>query len=761
MQEQRASAGWPRTRVVAIDGAVLAFDRKTGQRCLVRSSATRALRASAPPLVLFSASNACNLACGFCYRDADARSVWTEASATALLSALAARGTLEVAFGGGEPFALRGFASIVESLTDHTPLVVHATTNGTLVTDALARRLRGRIGELRLSVYDDTPWRDRLALLQQHGHEVGLHYLVTPERLPRVRAFVEEAIERGARKVFLLSYHGDDRALRLSREEHRSLAQTIGSLSDLPIEVGLSACWGERLEMVPRLDVDRGGDCGAGSHFVSISADGALSPCSFHHQRRGVRTADDVIDAWNAMRAPGPARAPGCGRPSLVAPPPDGAFSWRAWSGNNSVDCVVVGRFGSAGAAADAVSEIRALTTSAERTLLDQAWAALDAGDRALREQLRDPKAFAAALAEQRPAREAWLSEVASWERGPTAVERYASALGAVEGAPSLPVSVEVPEQLLSFGSTAIYAQGTTLQPFRALEWLWTFRGARMLDTRGSSSNRLQLLWATRCETDADARRVAIDLEGVARERAVFGLRSLGDARWNGARWERIRSVELLQLELDARGLAYDGRVIEQARPDAARFERVVAALRKKPPLAPMRLTFTAPMEAGELIERELDALARDPSNLSEWSGRRVEGSRRWPRDFQQFRFGALHVLQGEHLPIALGRGLLVRGASIPYALEARDVRVAVALFGDEPAKRASATLRSLGLRVDERESPRRGTLVTREPIAVLDRVCKLTDRAELGWNTQLAPADPLVEAVEALQRALSIAFER
>lgn len=747
--------------MIPLDGAVLAFDRRTGQRWLLRSTATRQLRAAAPPLVLFSVSNACNLACAFCYRDQDARSVWTAESATALLSTLAARGTLEVAFGGGEPFALKSFPSIVEALTDHTPLVVHATTNGTLITDAIARRLRGRFGELRLSVYDDTPWRDRLALLQANGHEVGLHYLVTRERLPMVAAFVEEAVARGARKVFLLSYHGDDRAMHLSREEHLILAHTIESLGSLPIELGVSACWGERLEMIPRLDADRGGDCGAGSHFVSISADGALSPCSVHHQRRAVRTADDVIDAWNAMRSPGPARARGCGRPSLVAPPPDGAFSWRAWSGNNSVDCVVVGRFGSPTSASEAVTELRALTSASERSLLDQAWAALDASDRALRESLRDPRAFAAALSEQQPAREAWLREVASWERAPSPVQRYASSLGMDESAPALPQSVEVPEQLLSFGATAIYAQGTTLQPFRALEWLWTFRGARIAPTRDRSTNRLRLLWATRCASEAEARRVALDLEGVARERAVFGLRALGDTRWTGGRWERFRSVELLQLELETRSLAYDGHVIALDPTDDARFERAVAGLRKRAPDAPMRLTFTAPLEQGEKIVRALDELDRDPSALSEWTGRRIEGSRRWPRDFQQFRFGVLHVLQGERLPISLGRGLLLRGSTMPYGLEAREVRVAVALFGDESEARASATLRSLGLEVDEVEAPRLGTLVTREPIAVLDRVCKRADRGALGWNTQLTPADPLVEALEALQRSLSIAFDR
>jgi MoaA/NifB/PqqE/SkfB family radical SAM enzyme len=78
-------------------------------------------------------TNACNLACTFCSRDREARSEWTVDSTFEVLSGLARAGTLEVAFGGGEPLAFRGFDGLVRRLATETPLAVHLTTIGARV----------------------------------------------------------------------------------------------------------------------------------------------------------------------------------------------------------------------------------------------------------------------------------------------------------------------------------------------------------------------------------------------------------------------------------------------------------------------------------------------------------------------------------------------------------------------------------------------------------------------------------------------------
>lgn len=94
-----------RMRRFPLDGALLLFDRDTGWNALVDGPETAHLRMRAPRVVQLGITNHCNLACGYCSRDASAESAWTADDAFEMLAGLAREGVLEVAFGGGEPFA--------------------------------------------------------------------------------------------------------------------------------------------------------------------------------------------------------------------------------------------------------------------------------------------------------------------------------------------------------------------------------------------------------------------------------------------------------------------------------------------------------------------------------------------------------------------------------------------------------------------------------------------------------------------------------
>jgi hypothetical protein len=104
---------------------------------------------------MFAPTNACNLRCDFCSRDASAPSRWDEASAFELLAGLARVGVLELALGGGEPLAFRGLDALLERLAAETSLAVHLTTNGVLLDERRLARLRPRVGEIRISIYDE------------------------------------------------------------------------------------------------------------------------------------------------------------------------------------------------------------------------------------------------------------------------------------------------------------------------------------------------------------------------------------------------------------------------------------------------------------------------------------------------------------------------------------------------------------------------------------------------------------------------------
>jgi hypothetical protein len=304
-------------RSLPLDSSLLLFDRETGTNMLFDGPELAHLRMRAPRSVMFGITNKCNLACAFCSRDVHADSAWTADEAFAMLAGLADAGILEVAFGGGEPFAFRGFDGLVSRLHDETPLAVHATTNGLLLTPERLRTLRGKLGELRLSLYDDNDWRRTVALLVSEQVRFGVNLLVLPERLDALETLVLEIFALGCRDVLLLSYNGPDRALHLGEAQSADLANRVAVLHRALRgrgRVSLSVCWGDRMAPVPRY-LDRQG-CGAGRDFVVLTSDKRMMPCSFHHLSFPVRTAADVLAVWNGRAGDlaSPSSVPGCAR---------------------------------------------------------------------------------------------------------------------------------------------------------------------------------------------------------------------------------------------------------------------------------------------------------------------------------------------------------------------------------------------------------------------------------------------------------------
>jgi MoaA/NifB/PqqE/SkfB family radical SAM enzyme len=344
-------------RAHPLDGAMLFFQPATGTHVRVASEATRALRRIAPRVVMFGITNRCNLACAFCSRDVARASEWTVGSAYAVLRGLADAGTLEAAFGGGEPFVFRGFEELLVRLHETTPLALHVTTNGTRLHAVDWARLGGALGQVRVSIYDEVDWRASGALLSRVGQRWGANVLVDDGALEDLPRRLEQLARLGARDVSLLSYVGPDALRHLGAEGESRLARII---ERSPLPARLSVCFGDRVD-APRLfrGSDDTGDCGAGRDFVSITPDRRLQSCSFQDASSPIETAADVLRLWNEEREALARRAPrdGCARAAATAPssPRSGPRSdarggasvrvWRAFSGNNSGECVMVARF--------------------------------------------------------------------------------------------------------------------------------------------------------------------------------------------------------------------------------------------------------------------------------------------------------------------------------------------------------------------------------------------------------------------------------
>jgi MoaA/NifB/PqqE/SkfB family radical SAM enzyme len=297
---------------------------------------------------MFGITNACNLSCDFCSRDVARKSKWSVASAFEALFGLSEAGTLEVAFGGGEPFAFRGFAELVAKLRNETPLALHVTTNGTLLTDDVWPAFANRFGQVRLSIYDDSTWRRCAKLFAKTGQRWGLNLLVEDSALDSLAARLEEFAKAGCHDVSILSYVGEAKERSLSAAGRQQLADI---LKDSPVPCRLSVCMGDSVP-IDRLfaGIDNDGDCGAGYDFISITPDQAVQSCSFQEHSVPAKTAEEILSAWSLKRArfaqPSPRR--GCARElplwdSPKALPP--IAIWQGFSGNNSGECILVAKF--------------------------------------------------------------------------------------------------------------------------------------------------------------------------------------------------------------------------------------------------------------------------------------------------------------------------------------------------------------------------------------------------------------------------------
>lgn len=463
----RAASGQPtraELRAHALDGAMLYFHPPTGTHVRVETEATRHLRRQAPRVVLFGVTNACNLSCGFCSRDREAPSLWTVGEAAGVLRGLAAAGTLEVAFGGGEPFAFRGFAELVQELHATTPLALHVTTNGALLHRLAWDGFRGRLGQVQLSIYPDQDWRGAAERLSDEGQRWGANLLVDVGALDSLDDRLVELAERGCAEVTFLRYVGPEAARHLSAYDRARLREAI--LAG-PLPARISACFGDTLGLPRWLGTP---DCGAGHDFVTLTGDKRLESCSFQGAGVRVDTADDVLRAWRKDHArwSQPSPRAGCARgegafdkvthPSCTHAP---LTVWRAFAANNSGDSVLVAKFQTIEAAEDFIEA--ALDGYAD--LLEgrpPPWAALL------------PRSFAAATVPVTP-----------WDKSPRDLGRV--------------------------GTTVVAFDYTWMDAFPELRAFAWSRGARVLGGGVHVEEPLCLLVGVRARGDADAEALVTD----------------------------------------------------------------------------------------------------------------------------------------------------------------------------------------------------------------------------------------------------------
>ena len=362
-------------RPYPLDGAQLYFQPSTGTNIRIENEATRVNVRSAPRVAMFGITNHCNLTCDFCSRDLSRTSGWTVDAAAKMLRGLSDAGTLEVAFGGGEPFVFRGFADLIAELAETTPLAMHVTTNGTLIRESTWGAFRSRFGQVRLSLYDTNAWRTTAAFLASEGQRWGANVLIDDDALTSLPALLEALAALACHDVSLLSFVGADVRRQLSTPGEARLAHII---ADSPVACRLSVCLGNRVAS-PRLfsGADNSGDCGAGYDFVSITPDRRMQSCSFQNASVPIESAEDVLTAWRErqamFRAPSPRH--GCARASIGVQSKAKAPAisvWQAYSGNNSGECIMVAKFESTESAESYLAELLPKDAETWRALFER-----------------------------------------------------------------------------------------------------------------------------------------------------------------------------------------------------------------------------------------------------------------------------------------------------------------------------------------------------------------------------------------------------
>jgi sulfatase maturation enzyme AslB (radical SAM superfamily) len=128
------------------------FDRVSGLNILIDEVSLGAAQpSSSPRYVSIALTNACDLACSYCYAPKHAATL-SRARLQAWLLELDANGCLGVGFGGGEPTLYRGFSSLCRWMATETRLAVSFTTHGHRLTAELCDELSGAVHFVRVSM---------------------------------------------------------------------------------------------------------------------------------------------------------------------------------------------------------------------------------------------------------------------------------------------------------------------------------------------------------------------------------------------------------------------------------------------------------------------------------------------------------------------------------------------------------------------------------------------------------------------------------
>ncbi|MHB8985874.1 MAG: putative heme d1 biosynthesis radical SAM protein NirJ2 [Eubacteriales bacterium] len=275
-------------------------------------------------LVSWNTTNACNLYCKHCYRDAGVKAAdeLSTEEGRRLIGEIAGAGFKIMIFSGGEPLMR----------TDIYELAAHARekglrpvfgTNGTIITGAVARQLKeagaaamgislDSVDPLKHDEFRASPgaWQgavDGMRACREAGLPFQIHTTVMDWNAAEVEKITDFAVERGAvgHHIFFLVPAG--RAVNIEAESLRAeqyedlLYRIMKKQQDAPIELK-PTCAPQFMRIASQLGIrtrfTKG--CLAGTTYCIVSPVGVVLPCAYLNVAAGNVREKPFGEIWES-----------------------------------------------------------------------------------------------------------------------------------------------------------------------------------------------------------------------------------------------------------------------------------------------------------------------------------------------------------------------------------------------------------------------------------------------------------------------------
>lgn len=259
-----------------------------------------------PEIISIAVTNVCDLSCAFCYAPKSRHSL-SVPEIVGWCRQFDQLGTLEVAFGGGEPTLFSGLAEVCRTIWTETQLGISITTHGYHLNEELWEGLKGFVSVVRVSIDAPEPLYTSIRGLPLAGPirnirqierkvPIGINTVVNRRTLGCLDELAVIVSDLGAVDWLLLP-EIENEAFTLVDSEWRALDNWIVSHAD---DFNLRTTTSAKTHLTGPFLLDD-----APEDYAHISANGYLRRCSYESGGISLRDRPSMLTALRELRQSG------------------------------------------------------------------------------------------------------------------------------------------------------------------------------------------------------------------------------------------------------------------------------------------------------------------------------------------------------------------------------------------------------------------------------------------------------------------------